>query len=120
MPLGCLEDDSLCTLLSDTRLFLTPSLDELLPSNFRLLVLRGVNCCPGLRCLGLLGLFLVFSLEELLDVYSSGAVLLVHNSPQTSSVGVLGDLSFLKMFLMDAFFIILALEGFVVESRYVR
>jgi hypothetical protein len=44
----------------------------------------------------------------------------VHNSPQTSSVGVLGDLSFLKMFLMDAFFIILALEGFVVESRYVR
>jgi hypothetical protein len=41
-------------------------------------------------------------------------VLVVQSSPQTSSVGVLGDLSLrLKIFLMDAFFI------FGVELRIV-
>lgn len=112
-PLDCLEDEIRCTLLSDTRLFLIPSLDELLTSNFRLLL---PSFCEGDSCrLGLLGLFLQLSLEVLLGVYSCGVVLLVHNSPQTSSVGVLGDLSFLKMFLMDAFFIIFAVR--VEEKR---
>jgi hypothetical protein len=75
-------------LLSDARLFvvLVLALDR-----------GGVHCCLGLSFFGLV-----------LDVYCWGGVLVVHNSPQTSSVGVLGDLSFLKMLLMDDFFIVLS------------